>query len=108
MSEKDYTEIIKAIKRECFWDYNISEDEILHIAVSGSDIAKKKLFAKIIYNSSDKIKSLEIFSRDDLRRLFDSFSPSGHKKFIVKNFYILGNILLGNNNRIKELEWKKR
>ena len=98
------------IIKECYWDYNITEDDILNIIESDDFRLKQKLFSKIIYNSRDRLKSLQIFKRDELKKLFNSFSVSKvyHEKYITRHLLVLRNIFLDENNIIEGLEWKKR
>lgn len=106
-SQKKSKEIITIIK-ECYWDYNITENDILNIVNSEDMRLKQKLFAKIIYNSKDKLRGLQVFKNEDLKELFNSFSPAYREKYIKKHVLALRNILLNENNRIESLEWKKK
>ena len=106
---QNYTKkIITDIIKECYWDYNIAESDILNVIDSGDIRLKQKLFAKIIYNSKDKLKSLQIFKQDDLYEMFDSFSGVYREKYINRHISVLRNILLNENNKIEGLEWKKK
>ncbi len=93
-SQEKIKEIITNILKECYWDYNISESDILNITNSEDIRLKQKLFAKIIYNSKDKLRGLQIFKNGDLKELFNSFSPIYHEKYINKHIMVLRNILL--------------
>jgi len=101
-------DIIQNIIKECYWDYNISEDYIIDVIESDDSRLKQKLFSKIIYNSSDRLKGLRIFKKDDLRVLFDTFNPAYQDKFIKRHVLVLRNILLNEKNKIEGLEWRKR
>lgn len=107
-SQKKIKEIITNIIKECYWDYNIAENDILNIIDSEDMRLKQKLFAKIIYNSKDKLRGLQIFKNEDLKDLFNSFSPAYHEKYIKKHILTLRNILLNENNKIESLEWKRK
>jgi len=107
-SQKKIKEIITNIIKECYWDYNIAENDILNIIDSEDMRLKQKLFAKIIYNSKDKLRGLQIFKNEDLKDLFNSFSPAYHEKYIEKHILTLRNILLNENNKIESLEWKRK
>lgn len=49
------------IKKDCFWDLDISSDEILNIA-NGDDTQKRSmLFEKILLNSTSFLNDLEVF-----------------------------------------------
>ena len=95
------------IQKECFWDSNITPKEIEKIAQKGDKRELEKLFSKIIYNSSDKLLDLQIFSKEQLRELFDSFKVTYNKKYITKHLIVLKSLLLDENVSIKSLEWEK-
>jgi len=103
-------DIITGIIKDCYWDYDVTEKDIQDISESDNFRLKQKLFAKIMYNSTDRLKALRIFNQEDLKKLFTSFSPSpGHKeKFINKHILVLRNILLNEKNKVEGLQWKRR
>jgi len=104
LSEK-YNQIIK----DCFWDYNIDEQDIANIVHSDDLRKKQKLFSKIIYNSTDKARTLQLlFDKETLEKLFSTFTSSYNQKYIDRYILILKNILLSENNHIESLAWKKR
>lgn len=101
----DYNQIIK----DCFWDYNIQKKDIEEIIHSSNFRLKQKLFSKIIYNSTDKARTLQsLFDKETLVRLFATFVATYNKKYIDKYLLVLKNILLNENNYIESLAWKKR
>ena len=91
-----YEEIIK----ECYWDSNITPKELQELVNSNNYRELKKIFAKIIYNSNDKLKALTIFKRDQLKRLFDDF------KINVLVFSLVG-ILFGFATKKENYKWRK-
>ena len=99
-----YEEIVK----ECYWDSNITPKELQKLVNSGDFRELKKIFAKIIYNSNDKLKALTIFQKDMLKRLFDDFKITYNDKYIEKHILVLRSLLLGESHKIKGLDWKKR
>lgn len=99
--------IINEIINDCFWDYKVLPEDIKNIVSSDDFRTKKKLFSKIIYNSKDRLNSLQIFNNKDLKALFDTFEVSYNHDYITKIVNILRNILFEENNRIVNLEWKK-
>ncbi len=101
----NYNQIIK----DCFWDYNIDDNDISEILNSDDLRRKQKLFSKIIYNSTDKARTLQtLFDKETLQQLFATFTSSYNKKYIDRYILVLKNILLGENNYIESLAWKKR
>jgi len=104
-SRISYNQIIK----DCFWDYNIDENDISDIVKSDNFRTKQKLFSKIIYNSTDKARTLQVlFDKETLQKLFDTFTSTYNKKYIDRYILVLKNILLNENNHIESLAWKKR
>ena len=100
----NYEQIIK----DCFWDYNISQSDIVDILKSNDMRLKQKLFSKIIYNSTDKARTLmTLFDEASLKKLFATFTSSYNQKHIDRSVLVLKNILLGENNHIESLAWKK-
>ena len=100
------SQIIQAILKDCFWDYDLTEEDIGGIVESGDEREKMWLFEKILYNSRDPLKALTIFKRDQLSRLFKEFVVPEHKRgHIERRFLALKHILLGEKTKIKGLEW---
>lgn len=99
---------LQSIIRDCFWDSAVSEDDIRTIVGSDQVRLKQKLFAKIMYHSTDRIKALSVFSRDELHSLFQSFTPIRHERTVRRHLFALRNILFGEENPVEGLEWKKR
>lgn len=95
-------EIKKNIIKECFWDYHVDMETIDNIVCSDDHRLKKKLFTKILQNSSDRLLALQIFTLEELGVLFDSLS------YDDDSINILRNIILGEKNNIAKLKWKKR
>ncbi len=98
---------MKDLKKECFWDYSLTEEEIKKIIKEGTFIEKKKLFEKIIYNAKDKVKFLAYFDKNDLRKLLNSFTPTYNERYINRHLKALKFIFLNEKEDIKELRWKK-
>jgi hypothetical protein len=100
---------IEEIVKECYWDYDITADDIKNITTLDNMREKKKLFDKIIYNSSHKYLDLTtLFDKVTLRKLFDSFEITYNNDFISRQILLLRNLIFEEENIIKVLEWKKR
>ncbi len=95
------------VLKECFWDSNIDKDKLANIIDSGNERELKKLFSKIIYNSQDKLLDLEIFSKKQIRDFLSDFKITYNKKYTQRHIQIIKSLLLDENIKIKELEWKK-
>jgi len=107
MLKKD--QIIAQILKDCYWDYNITANDINSIVVSNNFRKKQQLFSKIIYNSTDKALSLHfLFDKETLLLLFSAFKSSYNKEYIDRYILVLRNILLGEENYVESLAWKKR
>lgn len=100
--------VLDRVLKECFWDYNISKDELLKIINSNNLREKRKLFEKIIYNSFDKLLPLKLFfTKEELEYFFKNFKITYNQKYIKRHILVLENLLLGKKHKIKGLEWKK-
>ncbi len=100
-----YSQLIK----DCYWDCNVTVNDIMTILQSDDFRQKQSLFSKIIYNSTDKARTLQVlFNKEMLQRLFSTFESSYNHNYIDRYILILRNILLGENNHIESLAWKIR
>ena len=95
------------IMKDCFWDYNYTEDDLKQIIVNADDREIKKLFSKIVYNATDKLQALQLFSQDQLKECFSAFKVTYNKKYILKHVLVLKSLLLNETHYIKGLEWQK-
>lgn len=103
------SEVYSNLIKDCFWDYNVSEEKIRKIVQSDDFRQKQFLFSKIIYNSTDKARTLSVlFNRETLKRLFSAFKIEYNRRYISKCVLLLRNILLDEDNYIESLAWKKR
>ncbi len=95
-----YSQLIK----DCFWDYNITEDDIKAILRSDDFRQKQSLFSKIIYNSTDKARTLQVlFNEETLKILFSTFKSGYNQTYINRCVLLFRNILLDENNYIESL-----
>ena len=96
----------EAIKRDCFWDLNISSDEIAEMVNSSNLRGKTLLFEKILVNSTNLLRDLCIFHRDELKLLLESFKvPQFNYDYVfrrknIAEVYFFDKLLL-----IEELKW---
>ena len=98
----------KSIVKDCFWDSNVTIKDLQSIVHIGNEREMKKLFSKIIYNSNDKLKALQLFTSEQLEFFFKDFQVTYNKKYITKHVLILKSLLLNETHAIKGLEWTKR
>lgn len=94
------------INRECFWDYDFSDSEIVEMAQHGSDKEKMFLFEKIIENTTDVLKCLSIFShRDQCEMLLKYNVPKFKHDFLERRYKILKYFIMEEEVDIPELRW---
>ena len=94
------------INQECFWEYHMSNSEILKMAQEGSDQEKFFLFTKIIENATDILKSLRIFNTSDQKKMVMRYNPPNfNHKFLDKRHRIVKYFLTGKKVAIPELQW---
>ena len=90
------------IKKDCFWDLHISNNEIDSI-INGEDIRRKNmLFEKILLNSSSLFNDLAIFDIKQLSELIENYKVpqfnanyAFRRKNLVEVYFLL----------IDELKW---
>ena len=98
---------LNRIKKDCFWDSNITTIELKKILDIQDKRELKKLFSKIIYNSKDKLRALQIFSKEQLKEFFDEFKVTYNHRYITKHVSVLKALLLDEKVNIRSLEWRK-
>lgn len=69
MQEINYTRI----KKDCFWDLDVSELDIKNIVKSDDERKKKMLFEKILLNSTALFKDLKIFDLNALETYLENY-----------------------------------
>jgi hypothetical protein len=94
------------IKKECFWDYDISEEEINTILQENITGKKAFLFEKILLNSTRFLYDLQIFSKDDLKKLIEAYKiPSFNRDYCFRRFNMAEVYFLNKPLLIDELKW---
>ena len=63
------------IIRQCFWDIRVSPDELKQIITGNDKRQKKRVFEKILLNSTNFLFDLELFDRDELQTMLAEYSP---------------------------------
>ncbi len=102
MTKKDLTNIIK----ECFWEYNFTEDDIIALAKSQNRQEQMFLFTKILENAIELIKSMKIFDKNDLEYLIESYTlPTFKRDYIARRLNIIEYYFLDKPLTINELKW---
>ncbi len=94
------------IKKDCFWDLDISSKEIVDI-VNGNDSRKKSyLFEKILLNSTKLFIDLKIFRKDELRVLVENFEiPRFNHEYAFRRKNMVEVYFFNKPLLIDELKW---
>lgn len=94
------------IKKECFWEYSFTQEDLTDI-VTGSDFAQKKfLFEKILLNSSRFLGDLRIFKTEDLHQLIDGYKvPQFNYDFAFRRKNMVEVYFFNRPLLIEELRW---
>ncbi len=96
------------IKKECFWDYDISIEWIKDV-IEGDDFSKKQfIFEKILLNSTRLFEDLNIFSQQDLKMLIENYKiPSFNREYCERRKNLVEVYFLNKPLTIKELQWTR-
>lgn len=100
--------MIDEILKECFWDYSFLKEDIVKIVKSGSFSEKMFLFEKILSNSTNTLKALRIFTREDLKELFNKYSvPVFNNEYMQKKKDIAEFVFFNKKTDISSLKWRR-
>jgi len=98
---------IETIIKECFWDYDFSENDISNILENGSEKEKIFIFSKILENSCNVLKALKIFNDIELSELLRLYKvPKFNSDFLNKRYKIIKYLILKESVDIPELKWR--
>ena len=94
------------IKRDCFWDYNFTNKEILELSLSKNTRKRNFLFQKILLNSTNLFSDLKIFDISTLYDLIENYKISDFnhehafkRKNMVETYFFNKPVL------VNELKW---
>jgi len=97
---------IKNILKDCFWEYNFNENDIISLAKSQNRQEQMFLFTKILENAKELLKSMKIFDKSDLKRLIESYTlPSFKHDYMARRLNIVEYFFLDKPLTINELKW---
>ena len=97
---------IKNILKECFWEYNFKEEEIISLAKSQNRQEQLFLFSKILENAKQLLKSMKIFDKSDLEILIESYTlPTFKHNYMARRLNIVEYYFLDKPLTINELKW---
>jgi hypothetical protein len=94
------------IRKECFWDLNIQEEDIRKMLDGLDARSKALLFEKILLNSTRLLFDLKLFNKDELRHMLENFKvPQFNSEYVFRRknsaeVYFFNKPLL-----IDELKW---
>ncbi|MEI7590862.1 MAG: hypothetical protein WCJ49_06090 [Deltaproteobacteria bacterium] len=95
------------IAKECFWDLQVSADDICQI-VAGTDFSKKQfLFEKILLNSTRLFNDFSLFPNGDLDVLLENYKvPQFNNAYIAKRKNIAEVYFFNKPLIVDELKWR--
>jgi len=94
------------IKKDCFWDYNFSNEEILQLASSDNEREKDFLFQKILLNSTNIFSDLKIFDDKILSYLIENYKvPKFNYNHAFKRKNMAEIYFLNKPVLVNELKW---
>ena len=97
---------LKTILKECFWEYNFNEEDIISFAKSQDKQEQIFLFSKILENAKELFKSMKIFNESDLKSLIESYKiPTFKHEYMARRFNIVEYYFLDNPLTVNELKW---
>ena len=97
---------IKNILKDCFWEYNFNEEDIISLAKSKDKQEQMFLFSKILENSKELIKSMKIFDKSNLKSLIESYRvPTFKYEYMARRLNIVEYYFLNKPLTINELKW---
>lgn len=104
----DRLALCRRIRRDCLWEYRLSDSEILAMANNGTDAEKRFLFNKILENSTDVLRAIEIFSTADQRALTLAYRPPRfNHAFFDRRHKIVSFFVTGQEVDIPALRWNE-
>ena len=94
------------IKKDCFWDYNFSDEDILKLASSDNKRERDFLFQKILLNSTNMFSDLKIFNSEVLCDLIESYKvPQFNNTYAFKRKNMAEVYFFDKPVLVNELKW---
>ena len=98
----DYTRV----QKDCFWDLDISNEEIQSIAKSQDVRKKSMLFEKILLNSTRLFTDLQLFDTKQLILLIENYKlPKFNSDYAFRRKNMVEVYFLNRPLLIDELKW---
>ena len=94
------------VKKECFWDSDITEKMFYDTILSEDTRKKQYIFEKILLNSTKMLKDLTVFPKKDLKKLLDNVNISTfNKEYILRRKNLAEVYFFDKELQIDELKW---
>ena len=94
------------IKKDCFWDYDFSDEDIVRLANSNNIKERNFLFEKILLNSTNLFGDLKIFNKKILYDLLENYKiPQFNYDYIFKRKNMAEVYFFDKPVLINELKW---
>lgn len=94
------------IQKDCFWDLNISSDDIKNVIHSDDNKKINMLFEKILLNSTALFQDLEIFDKKRLETLLENYKiPQFNKEYAFRRKNMAEVYFFDKPLLIDELKW---
>ena len=98
--------VLQDIIKDCFWDLNFTDRDIIEIVNSNNFKRKSFLFNKILLNSTNLFVALKIFTKNDLKMLIEKFVvPEFNYDYISRRKNIVEVFFFDKPLLIDELKW---
>ena len=92
--------------KDCFWEYDFSSDDINRIIAADDFQEKRFLFGKILANSTQLLKDLKIFPKDELKSLLSDYTiPEFNSEYLRRRKNIVGFYFFDQELKLEELKW---
>ena len=96
----------KQIIIDCFWDSNVTEEDIDAMFYSGDRRTEIYLFDKILNNSTDLLSNLKLFKKDELKTIMKEYKvPAFNYDYIFRRKNIAEVYFFDETLLIDELKW---
>ena len=94
------------IKKDCFWDLDISNEEIDDILTGKDERKKSMLFEKILLNSTALFLDMRIFDKEQLSRLLENYKlPRFNEEYAFRRKNMVEVYFFDKPLLIDELKW---
>jgi hypothetical protein len=96
----------KRIQKDCFWDLDISSDDIKNILDCNDSKKLNMLFEKILLNSTALFHDLEIFDKKQLENLLENYKvPRFNSEYAFRRKNMAEVYFFDKPLLIDELKW---